>query len=107
LGIVGKMTGAAASISADAYVDRGNGRLRVWTSCKVLGTFALYVSDLPERSIENDFFAVLFGRPVPAHCVSVSKECDNVLEIDTVRAWKETDSKAGWSNEVVVEVVIR
>ncbi|RYO23770.1 hypothetical protein AA0111_g9076 [Alternaria arborescens] len=107
LGIVGKMTGAAAIISADAYVDRNSGRLRVWTSCKVLGTFALYVSDLPKRSIENDFFAVLFGRPVPAHCVSVSKECENVLEIDTVRAWKETDSKAGWSNEVVVEVVIR
>ena len=43
LGIVGKMTGAAAIISADAYIDRGNGRLRVWTSCKVLGTFGEFL----------------------------------------------------------------
>lgn len=50
---------------------------------------------------------VLFGRPIPSHCVSVSKNAENVLEIDTARAWKETDSQAGWSNEVAVEVVIR
>jgi hypothetical protein len=67
----------------------------------------VYISDLTARSISNDFFAVLFGRPIPAHCVKVSAQCENLLEIDTIRAWKETDSKAGWSNEVVVEVVIR
>jgi len=42
LGIVGKMTGAAAIVSADAYVDRSSGRLRVWTSCKVLGRFGMF-----------------------------------------------------------------
>ncbi|CAE7205952.1 hypothetical protein PTNB73_07260 [Pyrenophora teres f. teres] len=68
LGVVGKMTGAAAIVSSDAYVDRSSGRLRVWTSLKVLGTFGLYVSDLAKRNIEKDFFAVLFGRPIPAHC---------------------------------------
>lgn len=67
----------------------------------------LYISDLPKRSIDKDFFAVLFGRPIPVHCVKVSETCENVLEIDVARAWKETDSKAGWSNEVVVEVLIR
>lgn len=50
---------------------------------------------------------MLFGRPIPIDCVRVSEQCENVLEIDTIRAWKETDSKAGWSNEVVVEVLIR
>ncbi|KAF1942148.1 glycoside hydrolase [Clathrospora elynae] len=107
LGILGKMTGAAAIINTDSYIDRSSGRLRIWTSLKVLGIYGIYISDLPQRSIENDFFAVLFGRPIPAHCASVSKECENVLEIDTVRAWKETDSKASWSNEVAVEVFIR
>ena len=72
-----------------------------------MSVVGIYISDLSHRSIEDDFFAVLFGRPIPAHCVKVSEQCKNVLEIDTVRAWKETDSKAGWSNEVVVEVVIR
>ncbi|KAF1832731.1 glycoside hydrolase [Decorospora gaudefroyi] len=107
LGVVEKMTGAAAIVNTDSYVERESGRLRIWTSLKVLGTYAIYVSDLPQRSIEKDFFAVLFGRPIPAHCVRVSKQCGNVLEIDTTRAWKETDSKASWSNEVAVEVVIR
>ncbi|PVI03319.1 glycoside hydrolase family 36 protein [Periconia macrospinosa] len=107
LGVVGKMAGAAAIVNSDSYVDRETGRLRVWTSLKVLGTYGLYISDLKQRSIEKDFMGVLFGRPIPAHCVSVSKDDENVLEIDTARAWKETDSKAGWSNEVAVEVVIR
>ncbi|KAJ5025298.1 glycoside hydrolase family 36 protein [Bipolaris maydis] len=107
LGVLGKMTGAAAIVNSDAYIERPSGRLRVWTSLKILGSFGLYISDLPSRSIQNDFFALLFGRPVPLHCVSVSKACENVLEIDTATAWKETDSKAGWSNEVVIEVFIR
>ncbi|KAF1841878.1 glycoside hydrolase family 36 protein [Cucurbitaria berberidis CBS 394.84] len=107
LGILGKMTGAAAIVNTDSYIDRSSGRLRIWTSLKVLGTYGIYVSDLKERSIGDDFFALIFGRPIPAHCVKTSDICENVLEIDTVRAWKETDSKASWSNEVAIEVVIR
>ncbi|KAH9863252.1 hypothetical protein IAQ61_009529 [Plenodomus lingam] len=107
LGIIGKMTGAAAIVNTDSYVDRASGRLRIWTSLKVLGTFGLYITDLKQRSIEDDFFAVIFGRPISKECVKVSDECENVLEIDTIKAWEESDSKAGWSNEVAVEVVIR
>jgi len=51
--------------------------------------------------------AVIFGRPIPVDCVRVNEECENILEIDTLKAWKETDSHAGWSNEVAVELVIR
>jgi hypothetical protein len=39
LGILGKMTGAAGIINSDAYVERDSGKLRVWTSLKVLGTY--------------------------------------------------------------------
>lgn len=39
LGIIGKMTGAAAIVNTDSYVDRSSGRLRIWTSLKVLGTY--------------------------------------------------------------------
>lgn len=67
----------------------------------------VYISDLKKRSIEDDFFAVLFGRPVPADCVKTSKADENVLEIDLAKAWKETDQKASWSNEVAVELIIR
>lgn len=67
----------------------------------------LYVSDLKKRSLKDDFIALIFGRPIPFHCVKINDVCDDVLEIDTVRAWKETNSNAGWSNEVAIEVVIR
>lgn len=107
LGLLGKMTGAAAIVNEDSYVERESGRLRVWTSLKALGTFGLYVSGLAERDVDEDFMAVVFGRPVERHCVRVSGGCENVLEIDLLRAWEEGGSRAGWSNEVAVEVVIR
>jgi len=67
----------------------------------------VYISDLKKRSIEDDFFALIFGRPVPLSCVKVSDANENVLEIDLTKAWKETDQHASWSNEVAVELVIR
>lgn len=67
----------------------------------------MYISDLKQRSIEDDFFAVIFGKPISVHCVKVSDVCENVLEIDTTRAWEESESQASWSNEVAVELVIR
>jgi hypothetical protein len=74
---------------------------------RYLRCVGLYISDLKKRSIADDFFGVIFGRPIPLHCVKVNDACDNILEIDVARAWDETDSTAGWSNEVAVEVFIR
>jgi len=62
---------------------------------------------LKERCIEEDFLAVMFGRPIPVDCVKISDASEDVLEIDLARAWKETDQKASWSNEVAVELLIR
>ncbi|PSN70162.1 raffinose synthase protein-like protein Sip1 [Corynespora cassiicola Philippines] len=107
LGLIGKMSGAAGIVNTDSYVERDSGRLRIWTSLKVLGTYGLYVSDLKKRSLGEDFIALIFGRPISLHCVKINDTCENILEIDLVRAWEETDSRAGWSNEVAVEVVIR
>ena len=116
MGVLGKMIGAAAIVSSNSFIERSTGRLRVWTSLKILGTLgrckrilntpfepkpnsitALYISDLKARSIENDFIALIFGQVIPSHCVKISDACENVLEIDTARAWKETDSNASVS----------
>lgn len=71
------------------------------------GGTGLYVSDLENRSLEDDFMALLFGKPIELHCVTISSACKNVLEIDVARAWKESEQRAGWSNEVAIEVLIR
>ncbi|KAF2273677.1 glycoside hydrolase [Westerdykella ornata] len=107
LGLLGKMTGAAAIVNYSSYIERSSGRLRIWTSLKALGTYGIYISDLPKRSLEDDFMALIFGRPIPLDCISINDICAEILEIDTERAWKETGANAGWSNEVAVEVVIR
>jgi hypothetical protein len=107
LGLLGKMTGPAAIVNTDSYIEKDSGRLRVWTSLKALGTYGLYVSDLSQRSLEDDFIALVFGRPISRDCVKINEACHDILEIDVSKAWKETDSQPGWSNEVAVEIVIR
>jgi hypothetical protein len=107
LGILEKMTGAAAIVNTNSYIDRSSGRLRIWTSLKVLGTYGVYISNLKDRNLDDDFMALIFGMPIAKHCVKVNGTCENVLEIDTTRAWKESDSKASWSNEVAVEIIVR
>ncbi|KAK5146037.1 hypothetical protein LTR04_001128, partial [Oleoguttula sp. CCFEE 6159] len=94
LGLLGKMTGAAAVVNSDVYVEE-TGRLRVWTSLKALGTLGIYISDLPNRSLEADLMALVFGKPVPLHVVQRSATSPNVLEIDVAQAWQESDQKAG------------
>jgi hypothetical protein len=49
---------------------------------------------------------VMFGKPIPPHCVKVSDTDSNVLEVDLEAVWKESEQKAGWSNEVAVEIFI-
>ncbi|KAF2741270.1 raffinose synthase protein-like protein Sip1 [Polyplosphaeria fusca] len=107
LGLLGKMTGPAAIVNTDSYIEKDSGRLRVWTALKTLGKYGLFISDLEQRSLEDDFIALLFGRPIPRDCVTINESCKDILEIDLSRAWKETDSQAGWSNEIAVEIVIR
>lgn len=105
MGLLGKMTGAAAVTGTDMYVE-SNGRLRIWTSIKALGMLGIWVSDLEERTVEDDFMVMILGRPVPRHCVEKNKACDKVLEVDVETAWKEMGFKAGWTNEVSLEIFV-
>lgn len=105
MGLIGKMTGSAAVTGLDMYVE-SNGRLRIWTSLKALGVLGLYISDLPERSMEDSLMVMIFGKPVPVEAVRISERDERVLEVDVERAWRESGEDAGWSNEVSVEIFI-
>jgi hypothetical protein len=67
----------------------------------------VYISDLAHRNLEEDFFVLLFGKPISISCVKRSSDAENVLEIDVSRAWEESEQRAGWSNEVAVELIVR
>jgi hypothetical protein len=109
LGLLGKMTGAAAVTNCDLYIET-NGRLRIWTSLKAFGTMGLWMSDLEARTVEDNFLVTIFGHPVPEHCVQKTRvendKKSGVLEVDVERAWKEMELKPGWSNEVAVEIFV-
>jgi hypothetical protein len=106
LGLLGKMTGAAAVIVSDIFIAE-NGRLRFDVSLKALGTVGFYMSDLPERNIARDLMVMIQGKPIPQKTVwKEGGEDSNVLAIDVLTAWKTMKLDSGWSNEVFVQVFV-
>lgn len=105
LGLLGKMTGAAAIISSSATTTSNN-RLHLTVILKALGTLGVYISVLWNLDIERDFLILLKGKVIPLHTARVSEQNPLVLEIDAERAWEEMGLVAGWGNEVDVEVFL-
>ena len=107
MGLLYKFTGSAAVASSDIYLE-SNGRLRTWVSLKALGVLGLWFSHLSDYSVDEDYMVMIFGTPVPRHCVwaQQSAKGDGVLKVDVETAWEEMGLEAGWSNEVVVEVFV-
>jgi hypothetical protein len=64
----------------------------------------VYISTLPQMTIDDDFMVTIQGQAIPRHTVSMDKADEHVLRIDVEAAWKELELDAGWSNEVEVKV---
>jgi hypothetical protein len=105
LGLIGKMSGAAAIVSSEVY-PAATSRPRLWTSLKALGTWGIWIDELPQLSIAKDLFALMFGKPVPLDCVRVSETDERVLEIDLEKVWREGNFSQTWSNEVAIELFL-
>ncbi|KAL4787347.1 raffinose synthase or seed imbibition protein Sip1-domain-containing protein [Aspergillus varians] len=103
LGLLGKMTGVAALVNVDVYLE-SNGRLRVDVAVKALGVLGIYFSRLQEWNIDEHFMVVISGKPVPRK--AVWKEDGRVLAVDVEEAWKAMGLETGWSNEVRVSVLL-
>lgn len=105
LGLLGKMTGAAAIVNNE-FDWLEDGRVLLDTSIKALGVLGIYISNLPQLTIADNFLATIHGQVIPPHTVSINKTSQNVLEIDIEKAWTELGLKPGWGNEVEVKVYI-
>ncbi|KAI1760524.1 glycoside hydrolase family 36 protein [Hypoxylon sp. FL1150] len=103
LGLIGKMTGAAAILTYQSKLLH-TGRVFFDTRLKALGVLGVYISDLPNMSIERDFMITVLGEPIPTHTVNINSADDHVLNIDVETAWREMGLDSGWSNEVEVKV---
>ncbi|KAI0976809.1 raffinose synthase Sip1 [Xylaria arbuscula] len=103
LGLIGKMTGAAAIIS-NHFEFLPTGKVFSITRLKALGILGLYISDLPHMSIERDFMITIQGQPIPLKTVTVDHRDSHVLAVDIQKAWSELGLSSGWSNEVEVKI---
>ncbi|KAL4810936.1 raffinose synthase or seed imbibition protein Sip1-domain-containing protein [Aspergillus unguis] len=103
LGLLGKMTGAAAVVNSDIYIQT-NGRLRVDISLKALGVLGVYISELVHWDIDEHFMVLVSGQAVPRKTVWRENGC--VLAVDIEEAWNSLGLEAGWSNEVHVSVLM-
>lgn len=106
LGLLDKMTGAAALASSDIFAVE-NGRLRFDISLKALGVLGIYFSNLQDRSIARNFMVTISGQAVPRKTVWKEGGDDaKILAVDVLSAWKAMGLESGWSNEVVVQVFV-
>jgi hypothetical protein len=64
----------------------------------------VYISVLPDLTIEDDFMVTIQGKPIPPATVSISVQDPHVVEIDIEAAWTEMKLDAGWANEVEVKL---
>lgn len=103
LGLLGKMTGVAALVNSDVFIE-SNGRLRVNVAIKALGVLGVYFSQLQVWDIDEHFMVLISGQAVPRK--AVWKENGRILAIDVEEAWREMGLEAGWSNEVNVSVLL-
>ena len=119
LGLLGKMTGAAALVRYAVGSVKPD-RMRIEVVTKALGnlgkrflTFTLlvetksvvligiYISNLPEKTIDEDFLVYLNSLVVPRYTV---RKSGKVLEVDIETAWKKLGLRAPWNNEITVQV---
>ncbi|PSK50323.1 hypothetical protein B9Z65_267 [Elsinoe australis] len=109
LGLVGKMTGIAAVLGYDVYMEEV-GRIRIWANLKAVGVLGVYVNTLKSKSVDDNVMVLIGGSPVPREAVRVSQESDCVLEVDYASLWEEDQKKDvktyTWGNEVSLEVFI-
>ncbi|KAJ5734425.1 Aldolase-type TIM barrel [Penicillium malachiteum] len=106
LGLLGKMTGAAAVVSSEIFVVE-SGRLRFDVHLKALGTLGLYISDLQDRTITQNFIVMILGEAIPQETVwKEGGEDSQVLAIDVHAAWKAMKLDSGWSNEAFVQIFV-
>ena len=103
LGLLGKMTGAAAVLSQNLSTQQPNGRLHLSIGLKALGVLGVWISNLEDGDVDGNIMVTISKRAVPRHTV-VAK--GKVLEIDVEAAWKEMELNSGWGNEVAVEVFV-
>lgn len=72
LGLLGKMTGAAAVLSTSTNMtENGRGKFKIEVVVKALGILGVYIDTLNEKSIEDDIL-ITMGKYIASACTAQS-----------------------------------
>lgn len=125
LGLLGKLTGAAAILSTHTELAESSQRVRMQATLKALGDWGVWVrrscvssaeattNKRKRIDVDRDLMVFLAGDPVPRSCVSVDGEGKGesaggeVVSVDVEGAWREMGLGERYSNEVGVEMFVR
>lgn len=64
----------------------------------------VYLSALPDMTIEDNFIATIQGQVIPSSTVALCSHDEHVLELDVEAAWNKMELQPGWANEVEVKL---
>ena len=123
LGLLHKMTGAAALTRVEITVDDQARHINLRIGVKALGTLGkmqlrftkplirgiidqslgIFISDLQERHIGQQVFVC--GKQL-CDSSSIMRKNDEVLEIDLSAAWERTRSSTEWEGEVLLDLTM-
>lgn len=105
MGLITKMTGAAAIMMSSFEMLLGSRRVAGYMRLKALGLLGIYISILPDLTIEGNFMATLQGEVIPAHTVSIDEYDEHVLRIDLEEAYIKNDLYSDPSNEIELKLL--
>lgn len=102
LGLINKMTGAAA-LNKYEVKAASNNRVEVAATLKAFGVFGVFASDLDKKTVSDHVMVVLNGKAVPAETVSIDNE-KKLLTVDVEKAWTDMALK---DDKVEVSVFLK
>ncbi|POS86669.1 hypothetical protein EPUL_001107, partial [Erysiphe pulchra] len=102
LGLLGKMTGAAAVIKT-CTLRLENEIILIKTRLKALGILGIYISSLTNSLTRQSLKASILGMRLPADTIKVSEVDAHVIEIDVAKAWQKLHLSCGEENEVEIK----
>ncbi|RKF61929.1 putative galactinol--sucrose galactosyltransferase 6 [Erysiphe neolycopersici] len=105
LGLLGKMTGAAAVVKTRT-LQLKNEIILIEICLKALGILGIFMSSPINSVTKRSINASILGIKLPADTIKVNEVDAHVIEIDVAKAWQQLRLRSGEENEVEIKVEI-
>ncbi|KAI9894781.1 MAG: hypothetical protein M1814_002138 [Vezdaea aestivalis] len=110
LGLIDKMTGAAAIVNSEVddipAPHLKKNAFSISVTVKALGILGIFVSNLKQKSIKDNFMVAVQDLRVPLQAVGIDGQ-HNILTIDLSRVWRELDLQGDYDGHLTVKISMK